>query len=39
MMTYIHALLTSAIFNVARRQSIPAFIERGVWKIEKCDTI
>ncbi|KKR29993.1 MAG: hypothetical protein UT61_C0016G0004 [Candidatus Woesebacteria bacterium GW2011_GWA1_39_8] len=28
-------LKASAIFNAARRQSIPAFRERGVWKINK----
>lgn len=28
-------LKASAIFNAARRQSIPAFRERGIWKINK----
>jgi len=28
-------LNASAVFNAARRQSIPAFRERGVWKIDR----
>ncbi len=28
-------LKASAIFNAARRQSIPAFREKGIWKIDK----
>lgn len=30
-----HKLKASAIFNAARRQSLPAFRERGIWKISK----
>lgn len=30
-----HALGAPAVFNAARRQTIPAFREKGVWKIDK----
>ena len=30
-----HNLSSSALSNAARRQSIPAFREKGVWKINK----
>jgi hypothetical protein len=28
-------LKAPSVFNAARRQSIPAFRERGIWKIDK----
>lgn len=31
-----HDLSASALSNVARRQNIPAFREKGVWKIPEC---
>lgn len=31
----LHQLRAPAVFNAARRQNIPAYRERGIWKIEK----
>ena len=31
----INRLKAPAVFNAARRQNIPAFRERGIWKIDK----